>query len=96
MRQTIDQLFVHPPAVGDVRVNDPIVFDGQVVVIVVIAMQDEHDGAADVVHREHGQIEEIAGHDHARTCRDDASQSTHDRMEILDGQRVLDRRLAVA
>ena len=66
MRQTLEQLFVHPAADGDVRVNDAIVLDGQIVVVVVVAVENEHDRAADVVYREHRQVEQVAGHDDPR------------------------------
>ena len=92
----LEQPFVHPPAVRDVGVNDAIVLHREVVVVVVVAVQDEHDRAADVGDREHREVEEIAGHDHARAGRHGGGQPAHDGVQVLDRQRVLDRRLAVA
>jgi hypothetical protein len=96
MRQVREQLFVHPLAVGDIRVHDPIVLHRQVVVVLVIAMQNQHNGAADVVHREHGQVQQVAGDHHAWSFRDDGGQSPHHGVKIFNRQRVFDCRLRVA
>ena len=96
MRQAHAQLFVHPAAVRDVCVNDGVVFHGETVVILIVSVQNQHNRLARVMHAERRQIEEIAGNNHARSAGNRLSHTPHDGVKILERQRVLDGRLAVA
>ncbi len=96
MRQELEQASVHRAARHDVRVHDGVVLHGEVVVIAVIAVKNQDDGAADVVDRQHRQIEEVAGDDDAGACRHHPREAAQDGVQVLDWQCVLERRLAVA
>ena len=56
---------MHPAAVSHVRMDDLVVPDRELVVVVVIAVENQHNRAPEVVHAEGGEVEQIGRHDDA-------------------------------
>ena len=95
VRQAYEELVVHPPRIGDERVHDRVVPHGKVVVVLHIAVQHVDDGLTKVVRRCDGEVEQVARHINATAARNRARDATHDSVQVLHRQRVLDRRLRI-
>ena len=75
--------------------HDRIVPHREVVVVLDVAVQHVDDRAAEVVRGGHREIEQVAGDVDAAAGRHRARDAAHHRVQVLDRQRVLDRRLRV-